>query len=162
MAQPSTDSVSRAYELLANAHANNAKASMDFGNSIAQNLESIGKTALAYEQTQKDNEFRDQAHKDDIALKKRALANEESATKTRNRLINHQANAQYQQNKQNEVALALTHNKDTKTGEYYLKPNVRKQAETLSEDSTFLAGTINQSNISSPPSTYHILNPYHF
>lgn len=162
MAQPSTDSVSRAYELLANAHANNAKASMDFGNSIAQNLESIGKTALAYEQTQKDNEFRDQAHKDDIALKKRALANEESATKTRNRLLNLQATAQYQQNKQNEVPLALTHNKDTKTGEFYLKPKVQKQIDELAQDPNFLAGTINQSNISSPPSTYHILSPRHF
>lgn len=74
MAQPSTQSVAAAYELLVKAQIESAQAAGKFGERIQNQLNDIGKSAIAYEQAQKDNEFRDKAHSDDVALKKEGLA----------------------------------------------------------------------------------------
>ena len=73
MAQPNTNSVLSAYEMLANAHAKRSDSMMIFANQIANNFNDIGKTAIAYHQAQQDNEFRQKVHNDDTKLKNRSL-----------------------------------------------------------------------------------------
>lgn len=161
MAQPHADSVTRAYELLANTNANMANAYMNFGNSIAQNFNDTGKSVIAYYQAQKDNEFREKAHNDDLALKNRSLDIEEKGANARNSLLNTQTQGQRLQNAQNELLTSVTHTKDPKTGEYKMKHDVLKEANKLGRQvvrgiaNKSINGTgdvVNQSPISGMPS----------
>lgn len=141
MAQPSTDSVGRAYELLANTHANNAKATMEFGNAIANNLNDFGKNVVAYGEKQKDNAFREKVHSDEMKLKERSLANDESRTKAQNALTNAQARGQEYANILPKVFYEALQVKG-KNGNLVIDPNVAKSAKELVTSKDLLTSSL--------------------
>ena len=150
MAQPSTDSVSRAYELLANTHANNAKATMEFGNAIANNLNDFGKNVVAYGEKQKDNAFREKMHSDDVKIKKRALANDESRTQEQNALTYQQAEAQKFANLAPKTLYEAWHTRD-KNGNLVTDPNILKTTKGVITSENFITGAISGYPIQGSP-----------
>ena len=131
MAQPNTNSVLSAYEMLANAHAKRSDSMMIFANQIANNFNDIGKTAIAYHQAQKDNEFRQKVHNDDTKLKNRSLDIEEKSVNAKNALLYEQTRGQKYAN----TLPQTMHNAMTikVNGEETIKPVVQQQANKLVE-----------------------------
>lgn len=131
MAQPNTNSVLSAYEMLANAHAKRSDSMMIFANQIANNFNDIGKTAIAYHQAQKDNEFRQKVHNDDTKLKNRSLDIEEKSVNAKNALLYEQTRAQKYAN----TLPQTLHNAMTTevNGKETIKPVVQQQANKLVE-----------------------------
>ena len=131
MAQPNTNSVLSAYEMLANAHAKRSDSMMIFANQIANNFNDIAKTAIAYHQAQKDNEFRQKVHNDDTKLKNRSLDIEEKSVNAKNALLYEQTRGQKYAN----TLPQTIHNAMTikVNGEETIKPVVQQQANKLVE-----------------------------